>query len=71
MQFIFETRNEKVMKFAMSVVPKPMWTLLHDERVWLGNIKQYYAVSQSREEKFETLSNMYGVVTVGQCVVFC
>ena len=33
MQFIFETRNEKVMKFAMSVIPKPMWTLLHDERV--------------------------------------
>ena len=71
MLFITETYNDMVKEFAKSVVPNVMGTVPYHVEEWLGNIKHYYVECQSREEKLQALSNIYGVVPIGQCVVFC
>lgn len=65
------TYDEEVMKFAETVVPDPIVIRLRREEESLDNIKQYYVVCRDNEEKFQALSNMYGVVSIGQCIVFC
>ena len=65
------TYDEEVMKFAESVVPDPIVIRLRREEESLDNIKQYYVVCRDKEDKFQALSNMYGVVSIGQCIVFC
>ncbi|XP_020630470.1 ATP-dependent RNA helicase DDX19A-like [Orbicella faveolata] len=65
------TYDEEVMKFAKSVVPDPLIIRLRREEESLDNIKQFYVVCRDKEDKFQALSNMYGVVSIGQCIVFC
>ena len=65
------TYDDEVMKFAKTVVPDPISIRLHREEESLDNIKQYYVVCRDEEDKFQALSNMYGVVSIGQCIVFC
>ncbi|EDO46520.1 predicted protein [Nematostella vectensis] len=65
------TYDEDVMKFAETVVPNPIIIRLRREEESLDNIKQYYVVCKNSEDKFEALCNMYGVLSIGQCVVFC
>ena len=71
MLFITETYNDMVKQFAESVVPNPKITLSWDVEKWLGNIKHWYVRCESDEEKLQALSNIYGVVSIGQCVMFC
>ena len=65
------TYDEEVMKFATTVVPDPLKIRLRREEESLDNIKQFYVVCRDKEEKFQALSNMYGVLSMGQCIVFC
>ena len=65
------TYDEEVMKFAKRVVPDPITLRLRREEESLDDIKQFYVVCRYKEDKFQTLSNMYGVVSIGQCTVFC
>ena len=71
MLFITETYNDMVKEFAKSVVSNVMMTESYHEEEWLGNIKHLYVWCKSDEEKFQALSNIYGVVSIGQCVMFC
>ena len=59
------------MKFAKTVVPDALIIRLSREEESLGNIKQFYVVCWDKEDKFQALSNMYGVLSIGQCSVFC
>ena len=65
------THDDEVIKFAKTVVPDPIIIRLRWEKESLDNIKQYYVVCRDKEDKFQALSNMYGVVSIGQCIVFC
>ena len=65
------TYDDEVMKFAKTVVPDPIIIQLRREEESLDNIKQYYVVCRDKEDKYQALSNMYGVVSIGQCIVFC
>ena len=67
----FRTYDEEVMKFAKTFVPDPLIIRLRREEEILDNIKQFYVVCRDKEDKFQALSNMYGVVSIGQCIVFC
>ena len=71
MVLFFATCDEWVMKFATRVVPHPLVIRLRREEESLDNIKQFYVVCRDKEDKFQALSNMYGVVLIGQCIVFC
>lgn len=65
------TYDDEVMKFATTVVPEPIIIRLRREEESLDNIKQYYVVCRDKEDKLQALSNMYAVVSIGQCIVFC
>ena len=65
------TYDDEVRKFANTVVPDPIVILLRREEEIPDNIKQYYVVCQDQEDKQQALSNMYAVLSIGQCIVFC
>ncbi|XP_035697800.1 ATP-dependent RNA helicase DDX19B-like [Branchiostoma floridae] len=65
------TYDDPVMAFAQVVVPDPVIIRLRREEESLDNIKQYYVSCENREAKFRALSNIYGVVSIGQCMIFC
>ncbi|XP_031563719.1 ATP-dependent RNA helicase DDX19A-like [Actinia tenebrosa] len=65
------TYDDEVMKFAHSVVTNPIEIRLRREEESLDNIKQYYVMCNNAEEKFQALCNLYGVLSIGQCMVFC
>lgn len=65
------TYDDEVMKFAESIIPEPIVIRLRREEESLDNIRQFYVKCTGMEQKFEALSNMYGVISIGQCIVFC
>jgi len=71
MVVISTTYDEAVMTFATTVVPDPLVIRLRREEESLDNIKQFYVVCRDKEDKLQALSNMYGVVSIGQWIVFC
>ncbi|XP_065835573.1 ATP-dependent RNA helicase DDX19B-like [Oscarella lobularis] len=71
MMLFSATYSDEVMSFAKRIIPDPIIIRLKREDETLDNIRQYYTVCQSEEEKFLALSNIYGVVTIGQAIVFC
>ncbi|XP_064642570.1 ATP-dependent RNA helicase DDX19A-like [Lineus longissimus] len=65
------TYEGEVMKFAQSIIPNPVTISLRREEESLDNIKQVYITCQDDQEKFEALSNIYGVLSIGQAMIFC
>ncbi|XP_022257110.1 DEAD-box helicase Dbp80-like isoform X2 [Limulus polyphemus] len=65
------TYDQEVMDFAEIIVPNPVVIRLRKEEESLENIKQFYVVCKSMDEKFSALSNIYGVISIGQAIVFC
>lgn len=41
------------------------------EQQSLDNIKQHYVVCKTKEDKYRSISNIYGVLTIGQAMIFC
>ena len=68
---LFTTYDEEVMTFAQRFVPETRPIRLRREEESLDNIKQVFVLCRDKEDKFQALSNMYGVVSMGQCIVFC
>lgn len=71
MMFFSATYDEKVMEFAEMIVTNPLIMRLMREEECLDNIKQYYVKCHSEEEKYAAISNIYGLITVGQAIIFC
>jgi ATP-dependent RNA helicase DDX19/DBP5 len=65
------TYEEKVMEFAESIIPDPIIIRLRRDEETLENIRQFYVVCIGMEQKFESLINIYGVISIGQCIIFC
>ena len=65
------TYTDKVLKFAEVIVPDPVTIRLRREEESLDNIRQFFALCKSHEDKYVALSNMYGMISIGQCIVFC
>ena len=65
------TYDDPVMKFAEAVIPNPLTIRLRREEQTLANIKQYYIVCDTPEYKFRALTNIYGAISIGQCMIFC
>ncbi|XP_071451200.1 DEAD-box helicase Dbp80-like [Hetaerina americana] len=71
MMFFSATYEQDVMEFAEAIVSNPVIIRLKREEESLDNIKQYYVMCQTQEEKYAAISNIYGVVTIGQAMIFC
>jgi len=65
------TYDERVLKFAKSIVKNPNILTLRREDETLDNIKQYYVRAPGEEKKLSALFNIYGILGTGQAVIFC
>lgn len=71
MMFFSATYEEDVMEFAEGIVSDPVIIRLRREEESLHNIKQYYVMCRNLDDKYTAISNIYGVVTIGQAMIFC
>ena len=59
------------MDFAENIVSNPVTIKLRREEESLNDIKQYYMNCDTPEAKYRSIANIYGVVTIGQAMIFC
>ncbi|XP_058811190.1 DEAD-box helicase Dbp80-like [Topomyia yanbarensis] len=52
-------------------VTNPIVFRLVREQESLNNIKQYYVKCRNQDKKYQAISNIYGVITVGQSIILC
>ncbi|KAJ8684387.1 hypothetical protein QAD02_020179 [Eretmocerus hayati] len=71
MMFFSATYETEVMEFAEIIVPNPIIIRLLKEEESLDNIKQYYVKCKSIDEKYQAITNIYGVISIGQAIIFC
>lgn len=71
MMFFSATYHKEVMDFADFLVPSPITIRLKKEEEVLDNIKQLYVKCPDQDRKYQAIANIYGVVTVGQAIIFC
>jgi len=65
------TYDQGVMDFAENIVSNPVTIKLRKEEESLNNIKQYYVNCDTPDAKYRSIANIYGVVTIGQAMIFC
>jgi len=65
------TYDEKVMRFAETIVHDAFIIKLRREEQSLDNIKQFYIECRDQDDKFQALSNIYGSISIGQSMIFC
>ncbi|NWR62291.1 DDX25 helicase, partial [Bucorvus abyssinicus] len=65
------TFKERVRAFATQIVSNPIVIKLREEELTLANIRQYFLVCHSRDEKYRALCNIYSSLSVGQAMIFC
>jgi len=71
MMFFSATYEPEVMNFAEIIVSNPLIIRLLKEEESLDNIKQYYIRCKDINEKYTAITNIYGVITIGQAIIFC
>ncbi len=71
MMLFSATYEKKVMEFAEYIITCPITIRLKKEEEVLDNIKQYYVKCPSQELKYQAIANIYGVLTIGQAIIFC
>lgn len=71
MMFFSATYEQRVMEFAEYIVSNPIVIRLRRDQESLDNIKQYYVQCNNQEDKYQAIQNIYGVITVGQAIIFC
>uniref|UniRef100_A0A131Y786 RNA helicase n=1 Tax=Ixodes ricinus TaxID=34613 RepID=A0A131Y786_IXORI len=71
MMLFSATYDKDVMDFAEMIISNPVVIRLRKEEESLANIKQYYVQCTSMEDKFNAISNIYGVLSIGQTIIFC
>lgn len=64
------TFSEAVIEFAHMIIPSANEITLRREEVSVDSIKQYYIECDSYAHKKEMLSLIYGLLTIGQSIVF-
>lgn len=71
MMFFSATYEQDVMEFAEAIVSNPVVIRLKREEESLDNIKQYYVQCRNQDEKYQAITNIYGVISIGQAMIFC
>ena len=69
--FFSATYGHDVMQFAERVVKNAVVIKLKRQEESLDNIRQIYIQCQNEEQKYESLSTIYGFISVAQAMVFC
>jgi len=70
-QMLFSaTYDAEVMEFAETLIPEPVIFRLRREEQTVESIRQYWVQCRTLDDKYESLANLYGVLTIGQCMIF-
>ncbi|KAI8642598.1 P-loop containing nucleoside triphosphate hydrolase protein [Parasitella parasitica] len=65
------TFPDHVRKFATKFAPEANEITLKREELSVDAIKQFYVDCDNDEHKYETLCNIYDILTVSQSIIFC
>ena len=65
------TYKNPVIDFATKIVKEPMIIRLRRQDESLSSIKQFFVKCENFESKYRALSNIFGLLTVGQSIIFC
>ena len=71
MMLFSATYKKPVIDFAVKIVKDPLIIRLRREDESLSSIKQFYVSCNEFESKYRALSNIFGLLTVGQTIIFC
>lgn len=71
MMFFSATYTQEVIDFAEYIVKDPIVIRLKREEESLDNIGQYYVKCATPEQKYSALTNIYGILGIGQAMIFC
>jgi len=71
MMLFSATYDTDVMNFAENIVSDPVIIRLRREEESLDNIGQHWVQCETEELKYNAIANIYGVVTIGQAMIFC
>merc|ERR1739844_673906 len=71
MMLFSATYDTDVMNFAENIVSNPVIIRLRREEESIDNIGQYWVQCETEELKYNAIANIYGVVTIGQAMIFC
>ena len=64
------TFKQEVRDFAAKIAPKANQLTLKREELSVDGIKQLYMDCKSDEHRYEILSHIYGLLTIGQSIIF-
>ncbi|MES1910105.1 MAG: hypothetical protein MHM6MM_002762 [Cercozoa sp. M6MM] len=65
------TFPKKVRVFAMRFAPNAARISVHRENLTLDTIAQFAVICNNEADKFQALSDMYGLLNIGQSIIFC
>lgn len=65
------TYNDSIFKLTNNFMNKPIRILVKNEELTLDGIRQYYVNVLNNQYKFETLCDIYSVLTISQTIIFC
>jgi len=71
MMLFSATYKTPVIDFATKIVKEPMIIRLRRQDESLVSIKQMFVKCDNFELKYKALSDIYGLLTVGQSIIFC
>ena len=80
--FQFMTHNIQVALFSATMPPElnsltdrfmrnPIKILVKAEMLTLEGITQYYVALDNDDQKYETLKDIYGTISMSQCIIYC
>ena len=71
MMLFSATYRAPVIEFATKIVKEPMIIRLRRQDESLSSIKQMFVKCDDFETKYRALTDIYGLITVGQSIIFC
>lgn len=71
MMLFSATYRGPVIEFASKIVKQPLIIRLRRQEESVSSIKQFYVKCENFETKYHALMNIFGLLTVGQSILFC
>jgi len=65
------TMPQDILEITTKFMKNPIKILVKKEQLTLDGIKQYFIALASEQEKYETLTDLYKSISVGQSMIYC
>lgn len=65
------TMPQEMLELTKKFMRNPKMILVKNEQLTLEGIKQYYINCEEKRWKFDTLCDIYEVVSIAQCIIYC